>query len=63
MPHKTTNNTPPHSNDEITKKKPRSMWKITYLDWIREKKIKRGDLRSKIDPKSPLNEETERENL
>ena len=52
-PHKTTNDKPPHLGDEITKKKPRSMWKITYLDWNREKKMKRGDFRSKIDPKPP----------
>jgi len=41
-PHKTTNNKPPHLGDEITKKKPISMWKITYLDWNGVKKMKRG---------------------
>jgi len=37
--------------------------KITYLDRNREKKMKMGDFRSRIDPKPPLNEETVRENL
>jgi len=37
--------------------------KISYLDWNTEKKMKRRDFRSKIDPKPPLNEETVRENL
>jgi len=52
-PHKTTNNKPPHVGDEITKKKPRSMWKITYLDWDGDKKMKRCDFRSRIDQKPP----------
>jgi len=37
--------------------------KITYLDRNRERKMKRGDFKSRIDPKPPLNEETVRENL
>jgi len=36
------------------RKKLRYMWKITYLDWNREKKMKRGDFRSRIDPKPSL---------
>jgi len=36
--------------------------KITYLNRNREKKMKMGDFRSKIDPKPPLNEEVGSEN-
>jgi len=32
-PHKTTNNKPPHLDDEITKKNFRSMWKtLIYIE-------------------------------
>jgi len=41
MSHKTTNNTPPHSDGEITKKKPRSMWKSLISIEI-ERKRRRG---------------------
>jgi len=38
-------------------------WMTKSRRKLKEKKMKRGDFKSKIDSKSPLNEETERENL
>ncbi|AES91575.1 hypothetical protein MTR_4g114990 [Medicago truncatula] len=52
-PHKTTNNKSPHLDDEG------SVWETPK----KKKKMKRGDFKSIIDPKSPLNEEIVRENL
>jgi len=51
-PHKTTNNTASHSDDEITKK-----GKITYLIERKRKRMQMGDSRSKNDLKSPLLDE------
>jgi len=41
-PHKTTNNKPPHLDDEITKKKPRYMWKTIILIEIERKRWRGG---------------------
>jgi len=55
-------NTP--SYDRITKKKYRSMWKSlkswskTTCQWNREKKMKMGDFKLKVDPKPHVNEKT-----
>jgi len=57
------NNTPPHSDDKITKKKPISIWKSLIYIKIERKRWRGGDYLSKIDPKSLHNEETEKENL
>jgi len=51
------NNTPPsHSGDEIRRKKKLDLCKKPCV-------IRRGDFRSKVDPKPLFNEETERKNL
>jgi len=53
-PHKTTNNTPSHSDEEITKKGKITYVEITYLIERKGKGTQRGDFRSKNDLKSLL---------
>jgi len=56
-PHKTTNNTMSHSDDEITKKGKITYVKITYLIERKGKRMQMSDSRSKNDLKSPLLDE------
>jgi len=56
-PHKTTNNTTSHLDDEITKKEKITYVKITYLIERKGKRMQMGDSRSKNDLKSPLLDE------